>query len=57
MDKKPYLKVKEAAEYLEVNVRTIMRYIEKKKIKAVKVGHWRLYKTDLDDFLNKSTNV
>lgn len=57
MDKKHYLKVKEAAEYLGVNARTIMRYLAKKKIKATKVGHWRFYKEDLDKFLKDSANM
>ncbi len=57
MDKKPFLKVEEAAKYLHVHPRTLMRYIKNNKIKATKVGHWRFYKEDLDKFLSDSSNV
>ena len=46
-----YLKVKEVAEELRVSKRTIFRYIESGKLKAVKVGQWRIKRSDLNKLL------
>lgn len=48
-----YLKVKEVAEELRVSKRTVFRYIKSGKLKAVKIGQWRITRTDLNKFINK----
>lgn len=42
----------EVAEILKVNRRTIFRYIKSGKLKAVKIGQWRIKQADLDNFIN-----
>jgi excisionase family DNA binding protein len=50
--KQTFYTVKEVAEVLRVHQRTIFRYIKNKKLKAVKIGHWRIKKEDFDKFVN-----
>jgi excisionase family DNA binding protein len=50
------LNIKEVAEKLRVSQRTIMRYISSKKLRATKVGQWRITQNDLDFFLKSHTN-
>lgn len=54
MKKIPYslYTTSEAAEILRVNRRTIFRYIKSGKLKAVKIGQWRIKKEDLNKLLN-----
>jgi len=51
-----YLKVKEVAQELRVTKRTIFRYIESGKLKATKIGQWRVTRTDLNSFVSKFKN-
>lgn len=44
----------EVAEILKVHQRTIFRYIKSGKLKASKIGNWRITKEDLDNFINKN---
>lgn len=53
---KKYLTIKEAAEKLSVCERTILRYIRSKKLRAAKVGQWRIEENDLALFFNKNAN-
>lgn len=50
------LTTKEAAKKLRVSGRTIMRYIYAKKIRAIKMGQWRIRQSDIDAFLRKNSN-
>lgn len=45
--------VEEIAKILKVSKMTIFRYIKSGKLKAVKVGQWRIKKEDFDKFINK----
>lgn len=61
------LTVKEAAEFLSVNPWQIRYYINGGQLKACKIGndvgtqsnrkHWRIWKQDLLEFLNKGVNA
>lgn len=56
MDKKIY-SVEEVANYLNVHVKTIRRYIYDGKISANKIGgQWRIDQMQLDEFISKSSN-
>ena len=57
MDQQKLLNVKEVAKKLRVSQRTIMRYIQSKKLKAAKVGQWRIREGDLDKFFNRNSNT
>jgi excisionase family DNA binding protein len=50
------LTLKETAKILRVSERTIMRYLKSRKLKASKVGQWRIKESDLEKFLNKNSN-
>lgn len=53
MDK--LLTIKEVARYLRVSERSVLRYIEAGKLKATKIGYWRIKKGDLEKFLEESS--
>ena len=55
MDK--LLTLKETAKVLRVSERTIMRYLKSGKLKASRVGQWRIKQSDLNKFLEKYSNV
>ncbi|GAI24866.1 unnamed protein product [marine sediment metagenome] len=42
------LTLKETAKILRVSERTIMRYLKSGKLKASKVGQWRIKENDLE---------
>lgn len=50
------LTVKQAAKYLHVSERSVLRYIEAGKLRASKVGWWRIKPSDLENFLKKTGN-
>lgn len=54
---KKFLTIEQTAAKLGLNYKTIFRYIHSKKLKAVKLGYWRIYKNDLQDFIKQNTNV
>lgn len=54
MDK--LLTLKETAKILRVSERTIMRYLKSGKLKASKVGKWRIKESDLERFLKENEN-
>jgi len=54
MDK--LLTLKETAKILRVSERTIMRYLKSGKLKASKVGRWRIKESDLEKFLKGNSN-
>jgi len=51
------LTVKEVANYLRVSERSVLRYIEAGRLKASKVGWWRIKQSDLDNFLKETSNL
>ena len=51
------LTVKEVAERLNVCQRTVIRHIKQKKLRASKMGHWRIKETDLEKFFNENANT
>jgi excisionase family DNA binding protein len=55
MEEKFYT-LREVAEKLRVCEMSVFRYIHKGRIKAVKVGYWRISEKALEEFLNKNTH-
>lgn len=51
------LTAEEVAKILRVSYRTVVRYIESGRLRASKIGVWRIKQSDLDDFLNKTSNI
>ena len=49
--------LKETAKILRVSERTIMRYLKSGKLKASKLGQWRIKESDLEKFLKENSNV
>lgn len=56
MTEQKLLTVKEVAEQLRVSSRTIMRYIYSKKLRATKMGQWRIIQNDIAQFLKENSN-
>lgn len=56
MKKKQYLTVEDVMKRLDIGERTAYRYVKEGKIKAVKIGGWRIEEKDLQDFIKRSTN-
>jgi excisionase family DNA binding protein len=50
------LTIEEVAEILRVSTRTVIRYIDSGKLKASKIGVWRIKQSDVDVFLEKTSN-
>ncbi len=50
------LTIKQVAEKIGVCKRTILRYIRDKKLRASKIGQWRILEKDLDELFNKNAN-
>ncbi len=49
--------IEEVAEILRVHTRTVTRYIEAGRLKASKLGVWRIKQSDLNTFLEETSNV
>jgi len=56
MTEQKLLTVKEVAEQLRVSSRTIMRYIYSRKLRATKMGQWRITPEDIAKFLKDNSN-
>ena len=56
-DKEKLLTAEEVAAILRVSYRTVVRYIESGRLRASKIGVWRIKQSDLDTFLNDTSNV
>lgn len=51
-----FLTIKEVARKLRVSERSVMRYIKAKKLRASKMGQWRIKGEDLERFFNANIN-
>ena len=49
--------IDEIAKILRVHPRTVNRYIESGRLKASKLGVWRIRQSDLNAFLDESSNI
>ena len=56
MSKKTY-RIEEVSEMLNVSVRSVFRYIHEGKLRATKIGYWRITKNDIESFLTQNTNI
>jgi len=54
MPNETYLTLKEVADILRVSERSILRYIESDRLKASKIGGWRISESDLKKFIEDS---
>ena len=50
------LTIEEVAEILRVSTRTVIRYIDSGKLKASEIGVWRIKQSDVDVFLENTSN-
>lgn len=56
MKEKDFYTAKELADKLGLNIMTIYRYIDKKKLKAYKIGkEFRIERSDFETFLKKTS--
>ncbi|MDD2785989.1 MAG: helix-turn-helix domain-containing protein [Patescibacteria group bacterium] len=55
--KKKFMTIAAVAKELDVSQRSVNRYIAAKKLKATKIGSWRITKKDLQDFIRGSSNI
>jgi len=46
------LTIQEVADILRVSKRTIFRYIKSGKLKATKIGQWRIKREDINKLIN-----
>lgn len=53
---KDYYSLQEVAKILGISVRSLYRYIDSRRLRAVKVGYWRIGRQDLAEFLRKNSN-
>ena len=51
------LTIEEVAEILRVSTRSVNRYFELGKLKASKIGVWRIKESDLNAFLEDTSNI
>lgn len=51
------LTIGEVASVLKVSTRSVIRYIEAGKLRASKIGSWRVKRSDLDAFLETTSNL
>jgi len=51
-----FLTTKQVAKKMRVSERSVMRYIKAKKLRASKMGQWRVKEKDLERFFNTNSN-
>lgn len=56
MTNEKFLTLKEAAQYLRVSERSLYRYIHSGRLKATKVGYWRISEKNLKEFMRRNSN-
>jgi excisionase family DNA binding protein len=49
--------IEETAKILRVSCRSVNRYIDSGKLKASKIGSWRITEVDLQKFLENTSNI
>ena len=54
--KEKILTIKDVAKLLHIGERSVYRYIKAKKLKAVKIGFWRIEKKSVERFVKQSSN-
>ena len=54
--KEKLLTLKEVAKRLRVSERSVFRYIHDGKLKASKIGYWRITEKDLTKFIDQQAN-
>lgn len=52
-----FMNTQEVADLLNVSARTVRYWIQNKKLKAVKLGGWRVTNEDLIKFLKERSNI
>lgn len=52
-----FLTIEEVAKIFRVSTRSAIRYIASGKLRASKIGVWRIKQSDLDAFLEQTSNV
>ena len=57
MKKDKFLTLKEAMKVLGVSERSMFRYIHGGRLKAAKIGSWRIREQDLKEFIRLSFNI
>ena len=50
------LTIEEVAKILRVSTRTVNRYIEAGRLRASRIGQWRIKESDLEKFLKENSN-
>jgi len=50
-------RIGEAKKILGVSERSMYRYLKDGKLRATKIGYWRISEADLKKFISDSTNV
>lgn len=55
--KEKLLTLKEVAKLLRVSDRSVFRYIHDGRLKAAKIGYWRINEADLHKFIADSANI
>lgn len=56
-NKEELLRVKDIVERFGISERTLYRYIKEGKLKAVRLGTWRIHKDDWAKFIEANVNV
>ena len=54
---KGYLTVEEAAKQLGLSEYRVRQLIREKKIRAVKIGQWKIKPKDLEEFIKSRSNI
>ncbi|OGY45757.1 MAG: hypothetical protein A2744_00035 [Candidatus Buchananbacteria bacterium RIFCSPHIGHO2_01_FULL_44_11] len=57
MRKKKFLTIEKVAKHLQIGERSVYRYVKEGKLRASKIGYWRITEKDLRDFIKESTNT
>jgi excisionase family DNA binding protein len=56
MKQEKFLTLEEARTILGVSERTMYRYIHDGRVKAYKIGYWKIKENELQEFIKQSSN-
>jgi len=56
MTKEKFLSLEDARKILGVSERSMYRYIHTGRLKAYKIGYWKIKETDLQAFIKQSSH-